>query len=69
MFSENLLYKVKCLSSSHKNIILGVNCSVQVNFPWQVMISATVTDDFIIVLAVKYFNPLKPTGHVMHQQL
>jgi len=28
---------------------------VQDNFPWQVMISATATGDFVIVFAVKHF--------------
>jgi hypothetical protein len=36
-------------------IILGGNCPVQDNFPWQVLISATVTGDFFIVFVVKHF--------------
>jgi hypothetical protein len=36
-------------------IILGGNCPVQDNFPWQVLITVTVTGDFVIVFAVKHF--------------
>jgi hypothetical protein len=36
-------------------IIFGGNCPVQDNFPWQVMISATVSGDYVTVFAVKHF--------------
>jgi len=36
-------------------MVFGGNCPVQDNFPWQVVISATVTGDFVIVFPVKHF--------------